>query len=187
MIVNVINLESRKDRWGHFESQAKEQNIQYKRWDGVLHITPFVGISIAHKRIIQHAKDNKLESVCVCEDDIEFSSPGAYDYFLKNIPEEYSMYLGCVYHGEIKADNTVLDFSSLTLYVVHHSFYDKFLSASPKMHLDRALKMMGKFVVCDPFVCKQIDGYSDNSKKITDYNNKYMGQRKFFNFLKHSS
>ncbi len=180
MIVNVLHLADRVDRYEHFTAQMNEQGIDYIIHPGIRNIKPFVGINAAHKNIIRKAKENKEPMCCVSEDDIYFSDPLSFKYFTDNMPNDFDLYLGCLYHGEIRPDNTVRDFSSLTLYIVHEKFYDKFLSASSTTHLDRALRGLGKFVVCNPFVCKQIDGYSDNAKKVTNYNEQYLGKRKFY-------
>ncbi len=180
MTINILHLPERTDRYIHIMNEMAVQGADFILHPGIRHIKPFTGISRAHKSIVQKAKEQKLPMCCICEDDAEFSDPSGFKYFVDNIPAQFSLYLGCIYHGEIRPDNTVRDFSSLTLYVIHESFYDKLLCAPENVHLDRALAGLGKFVVCNPFVCKQIDGYSDNSKKETQYNKKYMGHRKFY-------
>jgi|GEM_PF-3592620 len=39
-----------------------------------------------------------------------------------------------------------------------------------KERKDRSLVNKGKFIICNPFVAIQQDGYSDNSKKYQNYN-----------------
>lgn len=180
MIINVLHLPHRTDRLIHLTEQMQSQRANFVLHDGIQNIKPHVGISAAHRQIIRIAQAKKEPMCCVCEDDIEFSDPNAYKYFIEHLPDNFSMYMGCIYHGEIRPDNTVRDFSSLTLYIVHEKFYDTFLSVPGDIHLDRGLRGLGKFVVCNPFVCKQIDGYSDNARKMTDYNRQHMGQRKFY-------
>ncbi len=180
MTINILHLPDRADRYIHIMNQMAIQEADFVLHPGIRHIKTFTGVSRAHKAIIKKAKEDRLPMCCVCEDDTEFSDPLSFKYFIDNIPDDWDLYMGCIYHGEIKPDNTVRDFSSLTLYIIHERFYDKFLSAPENIHLDRALAGLGKFVVCNPFVCKQIDGYSDNSKKETKYNEKYMGRRKFY-------
>lgn len=181
--VHVINLKNRVDRLEHFKVQAAEQGFEYKIWEGIPHFKPFVGIAKAHKRVVQHAKDNNLPYIIICEDDINFSDKGAFDYFISKMPTDFDLFIGVIYHGHIRPDNTVLEFSSLILYIIHSRFYDTFLSVPEKSNIDRELKLLGKFVVCNPFVCKQTGGYSDNSRSMVDeieQDKKYMGNRKFF-------
>lgn len=185
--INCLNLLHRTDRRDNAISEFKKQNIQtYQFWTPVAHETAFISISKSHKMIVQHAKNNGDEICCVCEDDISFADIGAWQYFIENIPNEFSLYLSSIYWGEIKEDNTVEDFASLTLYIIHSRYYDTFLKTEDIGHIDRGQKGRGKFVVCNPFVSFQIDGYSDNVKYDTsDYFTKYMVGRKFFSNALH--
>jgi len=182
MIVNVINLPHRTDRLEHFLQQAKEQNFEYKRWEGIIHNIPATGISRAFKQIVRWAKENNIPSVCIAEDDIEFSSLGAWDYYIKNIPNEYDLYLGSVYAGDL--DNGIVTwFTGYTLVIIHERFYDTFLSTNEGNNIDMQMKLHnGLYKVCQPFVCKQIDGYSDHARKITNYNRHYLAGKKFFTY-----
>lgn len=182
MIVNVISLKHRTDRWNHFLQEADTQQMAYRRWEGIIdNNMPCVGISKSYKRIIQDAKDNGYKACCVAEDDICFSAPGSYDYFLSQVPNDYDLFLGSIYSGHIKEDGTVENFSGFTLTVFHSRFYDKVLSTSENNHIDRQMFLhKGLYKVCDPFVCYQLDGFSDNVGRKTDYFKKHMKGRKFF-------
>jgi hypothetical protein len=125
-------------------------------------------ISKAHKQIVQYAKDANLPEVLIMEDDVEFTAKGAFDYYLKNKPEDFDMYLGGVCRGEIN-NGTVNDFAGLQCYIVHSKFYDTFLSADPDKHIDIALEGLGRYVVCEPFPTRQFNGYSYNVKRFCNY------------------
>jgi hypothetical protein len=87
----------------------------YKIWDGVKNDKrPFKGIANAHKKIVEYAKKNKLPCIMIGEDDIKFTTAGAFKFFIQNIPEDYHIYLSGITYGKLKADNTVSDFSGLT-------------------------------------------------------------------------
>lgn len=116
------------------------------------------------------------------EDDCTFSDAGAFNYFVSNIPNEYDLFLGCVYTGEIK-NNIVRDFTAMILYICHERFYDKFLSTPQKNHIDREMKTLsGLYVVSNPFVCNQTEGFSDNAEKnfTLNDNKKYLYGRSFY-------
>lgn len=153
----------------------------YKLWDGVYDSfrKPKENISLAHKQIVEYANVAEWEMVCIGEDDLKFFAPGAWQYFINNIPSDFDLYLGSVYLGELSADNTVHSFAGLTLYIVHSRFYDTFLSSNPQEHLDRTLAGKGKYVVCNPFVVEQYDGWSSNTGKEEKYG-KLMEGRKLF-------
>ncbi len=181
--VNIINLEHRTDRKESVINQMQLQGISnYKFHPGIIHQLPFTGISKAYKSVIQKAKDNGDEMCCIAEDDIEFSCNGAWNYFINNIPIEFDLYLGSVYWGNIAPDNTVTAFSGLTLTIFHSRFYDAVLRTKESNHIDREMKSHGGiYYVCSPFVCKQMDGFSDNAGCLTNYNKKYLSGRKFLN------
>lgn len=126
-------------------------------------------INAAHKNIVRFAQFAGWKEVCIAEDDLEFTSPCSWQHFMKNKPKEYDLYLSMVYLGQPDENNIVKDFTGMTMYVVHSRFYDIFLSADPDEHIDRALAGLGKFVVCNPFVAKQSNGFSSNTGKMENY------------------
>ena len=171
MKLNIIHLEQRKDRESLLAIQLREQNInKYNVWEGILdNYLPQRGIAKAHKQIVFWAKNHNLPSVMIAEDDIKFTSLGAFNYFIKNEPKEYDIYLGGITYGNINEKNLTNDFSGLTLYIVQQKFYDIFLSLPENENIDRALANKGKFLVCNPFVVVQHNGFSDNKKKHQNY------------------
>ncbi len=172
-IVNVINLPHRIDRMMQFDKQSKEQEFEYKRWDGqIVQQIPFLGISKSHKSIIQYAKSSGMTSVTVSEDDTCFSSFGAWDYYCENEPNEYDIYFGSVYKSIIEKGKMNFGLSGLTLYTVHERFYDTFLSMKEMNHLDRELGRFAwkyDYIVCEPMVAYQSDGWSDNKQSDEKY------------------
>jgi hypothetical protein len=197
MIVNIIHdkdrvLKATKEEdaeqfeaeiAGRYKALQKEieiQGLEVRYWPAVQDPLnrSFVGIGNAHKQIVRDAKERKLPRVCVAEDDLYFFAPGAWEYFLNNIPEDYDIYLGVVFHG-LKEDNTADDFCGLGLYVVNDRFYDTFLSLPEVNHIDRSLARKGRYVVCDPMVCSQRGGYSFNKRKRDTYDRYLVGKRLF--------
>lgn len=185
-IVNVINLEKRTDRMDSFKRQSEEQGFEFKRWQGIEDAIVFRGISASHKAIVKHAKATKQRICCIAEDDCIFLGKGSWDYFLSQMPEDFSLYLSMVYEGEIDGSNrlkkSAKTFSGLTCYFLHESFYDIFLNMNPMAHLDRELGKYAdkyKYIVCDKFVCKQSNGYSDQKKRYCYYD-RYLKGRKMY-------
>ncbi len=153
--------------------ELSNQGIEnYYLWDAVHDPKgTYQGINKAHKQIIQWAKENGLPYVTVAEDDLQFFDKGAYEYFLNNEPKDYDLYLGGIFLGEIDDDNETQKFTGLSLYKCNYTFFDYFLSAEENEHLDIALCAVGgKFVVSNPFVVKQHNGYSTNEKRYMNYN-----------------
>ena len=181
MTLNIITG-SRSERIPRLMNEFETQGITgYELWDGVFDYQKKAkeNINAAHKYIIEYAKMAEWQSVCIAEDDIKFTAPGAWDYFLNNVPKDFDLYLGSVYVGEISPDNTTDYFCGLTIYICHSRFYDRFLSADPHEHIDRALEGMGKFVVCNPFIAEQWDGWSHNTGKEEKYGKLMQGRNLF--------
>lgn len=165
---NVINI--RPDRVPRLLDEFKRQGIKdYNLWDGIYdRKTVQENINCAHKQIVEWAKEECLSKVLIMEDDISFTDTKAFDYYLQNEPSDYDIYLGGIYLGIIK--NGVVDaFTGMHCYIVHERFYDTFLSTPTKMHVDHSLKGLGKYIVCDPFIAVQFNGWSDNSQKYCNY------------------
>lgn len=180
MKLNVIHLNDRVDRKNLLDFELSTQNINdYKIWPGIRDPFPKRGIAKAHKQIIKYAKEKTLKSIMICEDDIKFTAPKAYNYFIRNEPLDYDIYLGGIIWGNIQNDNSVTDFAGLTLYIVKQQFYDTFLSLPENIDIDRALSGKGKFIVCNPFVAIQHNGYSDNSEEYRNYD-LFIKDRKLF-------
>lgn len=181
MTINIIHLSHRTDRSETLVYELFSQNItDYKIWEGIIDIeVPFRGIAMAHKNIVKWAKENNLPKVMIAEDDIKFTGDGAFKYFLDNEPSNYDMYLSGTYFGEVKKDNTILDFSGTMLYIIKQQFYDTFLQTPGKTNFDRELANRGKYYVCNPFIAIQYSGYSDNRKMYVNFDS-YLKNRKLF-------
>lgn len=166
MKCHIIHDSARQDRWGVLLNEIREQGLDYQIWEADKSTKkPHANIHRSHKNIVKWARDNGLPEVCILEDDIKFCDKGAFEYFLSKKPEDFDLYLGGVYSGEVR-DGIVKDFSALHLYIINERFYNVFLQAPENNHLDRCMAYKGKFVVCEPFAAIQHGGYSDNSRSI---------------------
>lgn len=175
MIVNIINLKHRELRKTTLIDHLYDMGISYKFWDAVYNpeTMAFKSISASHKMIVKDAKEKGLDFVLIAEDDLRFSSPESFKYFIKNIPKCYHLYLGVVYSGTIQYGRLTNGFSGLQFYLIHKSFYDVFLSAPDNKHLDMWLGeycYKYEYYVCDPFICFGQSGYSDNFNRQWVFN-----------------
>lgn len=175
-ILNIIHLPFRTDREQSFMEEMNLQNIAYKLWPGVethKEFTNHRNISQAHKSIVRDAKIKGLPHVIIAEDDIKFSSAGAWKYYLENTPKEFDLYCGLIYAGEVDPlTNRIISTKGMsgtnTLYTISEKFYDFFLITDESKHLDRELGRFGninQYYVCKPMVCYQMGGMSDNFKR----------------------
>lgn len=173
--LNVLHLSNREDREINLLKQFSEQNINsFLIWEGEEYPhNRKMGVCRGHKRVIEFAKKMQLPRVHFCEDDISFFAPLAWQYYLDNVPDDYDMYFGMIYHGVIKDNRIASVCSGFTLYTVHERFYDTFLSVEDDAHIDREITQRfhesHKLMVCDKFVCEQFYCKSDNTRMICDY------------------
>lgn len=203
MTLNIIHLPHgegypphRQQRYDTLMKELASQNItDYWIWAGIENKYPVCGVSRAFKRIVQYAKDNNLERVCIGEDDLKFTAPGAWKYFLDNIPSYFDMYMASFYSGVITFDNRVEKFRGMTLIVVHNKFYDKFLSSkeyfnedkdNPQppdevayINIDNALDGLGEYFVSPLWPCIQHPGFSDKDQRMVNYDDR-IPQHKLF-------
>lgn len=99
-IINAlyINLDSRKDRRAHVESQLatlKEggmPNLVAERFNAIKNVAHgAIGCSMSHLRCIQIAKERNWDHVLVCEDDVLFTNVALFltqmSQFLATVPD----------------------------------------------------------------------------------------------------
>ena len=171
MKLNIIHG-GRTERYESILEQVAFANIQdYEIWQGLFDKNSVVrSINLSHRQIIEYAKLKGDKIICIAEDDIVFTHPNSYNYFLENIPQSFDIYLGGIYVGDILSNNTVKSFSGFHLYIVHEKFYDTYLSIPEDVHVDRALSNLGDFYVCNPMVAIQKDDiFSSNTGKVENY------------------
>lgn len=168
-MINVIYDDRFPDDYGRILGEFIQQGItSYKFWNCIVEKDSVVkSINLSHKMVIQNAKDNKDKECCIAEQDISFTCPTSWEYFLKNKPDKYSLYLWGSYIVPI-SNNKVC---GLQLYFIDSSFYDAFLSAPDNVHIDTYMdELKGDYHYCYPFPALQRPGFSANNKAICDYN-----------------
>lgn len=167
MLINVISLERRADRRLSLIKHLEPFGCLYRFWPGVVSDSPlpFYGITAAHKNIVRDAKSCGRRIVTIAEDDLRFSHQSSIDQYFRQLPDSYDIYFGMIYSGNIADRRITYGFAGMQFYTVHEKFYDTFLSADDKRHIDQWLGErchLHEFYCCDPFICFGESGYSDN-------------------------
>lgn len=184
--VNIINLPHRIERRLQAEQQAQEQQFYARFFEGIIEKHDRKkGICLAHKQIIRNAKECGDRFCIIAEDDILFfkSDDGklAWDYYLDNMPDEFSLYMSMIYVGMIDNENRIRSvFSGMTMYTVSEVFYDFFLNLPDSCHIDRELGLYAnqfKYLVCPKFVCYQDGSRSDNNFMECSYEPYLVGRK----------
>lgn len=190
-IINVINLPERTDRLEGFLKESDREGFGVRVWEGmIIRGNNKMAINKSHKQIVQYAKDNGLLSVTIAEDDCRmFGDGGAWKYYLSQIPEQYDIFFSMYYAADsIEGNRITGNFSGMTLYTVHNSFYDVFLSRPDDIHIDR--NMLGdiakdyKFIFCDKVIAEQCGGKSNNTQTTVASYRPFLVGRKIFGDVK---
>lgn len=197
MIINVISIDPevefksvnpnikfsevkrfREERLLSVIKQSKQFGFPVKFWEGI--VDPrgtSYGIVLAFRKIVEYARDANLPRVCIAEDDIIFSSPRSWQYFIDNIPDAYDLFYGGIYSGQVENGRIVNGFSGNTLMIVPENFYDEFILRCDEAilkgdHLDRYLGNFAhqkNYRICEPYICYQLTGYSDRMRRYTQH------------------
>lgn len=166
-----IIIQNRIDRALSIVEQSKKFGFAVRFWPGNYDDVAKRATNIcrAFKQIVLFAKQEKLRTITLAEDDMILTSKNAWHYYQTQMPKDFDLYLGGIYHGQLFENRVVNGYSGNTLVTVHERFYDFFLKADEKFDLDNYLGNFAfekRYIVCLPFVVKQIGGWSDHKKKI---------------------
>ena len=182
MIAHVIHDSRHTDRLDRFVKEAKVQGFEFVIHQAVKSETKVEGVGMAHKLVVSEARERGETEVLIMEDDVKFTAPGAFNFFIRKKPVEFDLYLGGIMTGTPKK-GMVPDFSGLHCYIVAARFYDVFLSAGNTTfgntaNIDRWLTNKGLFKVCMPMIAFQWDpnnkgGYDRLTGKYPKYHRNF--------------
>ncbi len=180
MTLNIIHDDNQFKRLEVLKQELETQEItDYKIWDAVHSDTVIKSINLAHKQIVQDAKEIELPMVMLAEDDVQFTDKGAFNYFMSQMPKDFDLYLAGIFLGKLEEDNSVKEFTGMTLYMVHQNFYNTFLATDENEHIDAALRNKGKYIVCNPFTVRQHNGWSSNARQHCNYDQMFLNRKMF--------
>ena len=109
--LNIIYDNRNSADYGRLLGEFIQQGItRFVFWEAKVFSDSVVrSISASHKMIVQWAKDNNMESVTIGEQDLMFTAPDAWDYYLKQMPQSFDVYLGCSYVPPISNNYLLLN------------------------------------------------------------------------------
>jgi len=176
MVLNIIYDNRVVDRLPLLLEDCNNCKIEYRIWEACIDKkTVTESITESFRRIIQWAKDNKMKEVFIAEDDLSIVSLSAWEYFLKNKPKDFDVYIG----GSYLRDNKWVYEAPLVkvdiwvgnhLIVVNEKYYDRWLESKPDGHIDTEQNGKGDFYVCYPYIALQRPSFSANTKTMVNYN-----------------
>lgn len=185
-VAYCMNLDKRTDRWQQVQQDFFQlqfaRSIQLERVSAILNVEcPQQGVAETVKKIINASKERKEPFTLIVEDDLHILNAQHIIKCLENVPEDWDILLGGVYHYvPDKMANEywmkMKDFCSLHFIIIRDTVYDKIISYKDyRRHLDRFLGRETtagrlKSYVMFPMPCQQSPGYSDIRKKEVDDN-----------------
>ena len=128
-----INLDSREDRREEFEEECKKMNINVERFSAIKNEKGGIGCTESHLNVLKKARDLKLESVIIFEDDFQFLiSREEYDQILLNLPTNYDVVMLSYNIKQSEPFNEmfgkVLEVQTTSGYIVHSRCYEKIIN-----------------------------------------------------------
>jgi GR25 family glycosyltransferase involved in LPS biosynthesis len=127
-----INLDSRTDRKEQFEEECKRMDLQVERVSAIRHDIGAIGCGESHLAVIKKARDLKLESVTIFEDDFQFLvSRDEYDHIVSNLPSDYDIVMLSYNMRQCEPFNDmfgiVKECWTTSGYIVHSCIYDRLI------------------------------------------------------------
>lgn len=183
--LHILHLTRREDRMQALIRQLEWNKVPHVFWEGIDDPNNVKqAITRGHKSIIKYAKDNNLSFINIAEDDLVFTHKDSYKYFNEQIPDDYDLFFGLVYAGDVNEERRVVNGMSgvMTMFRCHERFYDFFLSQPDGEHIDRGLGNhchKFKFYVVPEYCCTQSGGYSDNLRQVMYYDT-YLIDKKLY-------
>ena len=176
----LINLPKRVDRFEHCVNEFKKLFGEFTCIvnPGIdMPDSTTLAIREAHKNCINDAKILSFDKVLIIEDDICFrdNSKPYFDELMANLPEDYEVCLFGIYGGAItelenKYWNKINKISGAHFYLVNQNAYNKILDYNGTRPIDHWIGENLNCYISKKHFAYQLDGYSDNSKCVTDYN-----------------
>jgi len=180
--INIIHDSRRSEKYPLLITELSRQGLtedDYEIWAALAHPGSVIeSINASHKMIIQKAKDEGMEDICVMEDDVCFPAKDGLQYFFNNAPKfPWRMYLAGAYAVEWykPVQGLVTHFVGMHCYLMNSIFYDIFLAIPNDKHIDTFVSDMIKeheiaVYCCKPMAAIQRAGWSANNMKEVDYN-----------------
>lgn len=185
-----INLDHRPGKWEFMEGQFKKYGLKVERFKAIngnpnnLKVpisNGDVGCTLSHLGVIKKAKEEKLKSILVLEDDAEFIEGflGKFKEYYKQVPKDWQMlYLGGSHLRPIIPVSTNVAKISHTYtthsYAIKDSVYDMVIKRFPNLQKEvdvyyADIQKIIKAYVIRPHLTWQKEGFSDIQNQRVNY------------------
>lgn len=190
-----INLEKRKDRREHIETELNKFNLQYERFEAIqTEGFGILGCGLSHLQVLKIAKERNYKNILILEDDFTFIvSKDDFETNLNNffnLDIDYDVLFisyNILKYEELNNNivNRVLKSSTASGYLVNSKYFDTLINilenAMPLLRETRKHWLYANDIVWNELqnkdnwlylinrIGKQIEGYSDNAQYIVNY------------------
>lgn len=203
-----INLARRKDRKEHIEKQFISLGVEATRIEAIECVQGAIGCAMSHVKALEYAKEQGWPTVCICEDDVEFTNPNLFQQqlhdFLNNFAVWDVLLLGTNMAPPFDKERgcfRVRNAQTTTGYIVKNHYYDTLIACfrksigclihdyNPKLY---AIDIQWKYFqqkdiwyVLDPLTVIQRADYSDIEKREVCYSNAMLRTKENVKGFKH--
>jgi glycosyl transferase family 25 len=194
--VYYINLQSRPDRKQHVEEQLETVGLKQKatRFNAIKMDNGAIGCTMSHLKLLELAKEQRLDHILIVEDDILFTNPTLFVQQASLFLSKHSDFDVVLIAGNNCPPFTPIDESCVqvnrcqttTGYLVMNHYYDTLIAnyrsgllkllREPNNHkiyaIDKywfQLQAIHKWYLIIPLTNTQREDYSDIEKRNTNY------------------
>lgn len=168
VVLYIINDDRQLDRLPPLIEQCEKYGIDYEIVPACIDKkTILESITESFKRLVRFAKETRMNEIWIAEDDLMFPSDGSWEYFVKNKPKDFDVYIGGSYliHNEWKYEPPTVKVNEWVgnhLIVISERYYDRWLETKDFGHIDSEQRGKGEFYVCFPYAALQRPSKSAN-------------------------
>jgi len=194
--IYYINLDRRNDRREDIEMELTKYQLAAERFPGIPYEPGIVGCGKSHLAVMKLAKAAGYKNVLILEDDFTFLASKddleiSFDNFFNEVGDNYDVCMLCcnlVNHEPIKPFSfldKIIEASNACAYLINGKYLDVLIAlyeeALPLLEStgqhwvyanDQVWKSLQKkdtWYLFNPRLGKQKSGYSDNAKRVMDY------------------
>jgi len=203
--VMYINLDKRNDRKLHVVKELEKIGVtDSSRFKAIELTNGALGCSMSHLKCVENAKEQNLDYVLICEDDIEFLNPDLFlnqlnKFFNSNIQWDVVLIAGNNMIPYKPVNDTCIQIyncQTTTGYIVQKHYYDtliqnykegiKLLIKEPfskEYKIDKywfKLQKTDQWYLIIPLSIVQREDYSDIEKKQTNFGNFMLNYNKAY-------
>jgi len=194
--IYYINLDRRTDRREDIEGELDYYKLNAERFPGIPHDPGIVGCGKSHLSVMKLAKEAGLKNVLILEDDFTFLAnkevfEQSLESFFSEVGDNYDVCMLCCNLVEAASEKPfpflkrIVEASNASAYIINGKYLDTLIAlyeeAMPLLESTgqhwiyandqvwKGLQRKDTWYLFDPRLGKQKSGYSDNAKRVMDY------------------